>query len=358
MSSLLMPPPRTTLHLYRHLLREATYLPPAVKPFFWDRIRARFRLHRRDPEPHARIQKAQKDLRYLRSANAGHLLRMRRVLMMGFGRTGRRRRELINELIQKTEAREAEADKRTNSVRPEGNRGSPDEDVFWDDWLSHWDKAKVLALARAQASVDLPETPLPTGKITDPHKLVPTENVWGKPLAKKLARSKLRKEYKSLVKRLLPPVEEPEWELLRSLATGQAGPEYDAPKRRTVATSEGSSQHAWDWKDYVLKPVRAADADRSRQLRSLSGEVDDTSPFPRSAIGVHRFTGRSWRRLYADIWRTTATMKERENKQSWETKWGKLEVKISGPTAPQAEFFEGIASTGKVRMAAKPSSRS
>lgn len=357
MSALPIPPPRTTLHLYRHLLREATYLPPAVKPFFWDRIRTRFRLHQRDPAPDVRIQKAHKDLRYLRSANAGHLLRMRRVLMMGFGRTGRRRRELISGMSQRNESSAAQADKRADSVRPEGNNGSPDEDVFWDDWLSHWDKAKVLALARAQASVSLPEVPLPTGKIADPHKLVPTENIWGKPLAKKLARSKLRKEYKSLIKRLLPPVEESEWELLRSLATGKAGPEYDVPKRRPVATSEGAGEQNWEWKDYALKPIRAADANRSRQLKSLTGEIDDTSPFPRSAMGVHRLTDRSWRRLYADIWRMTPTMKAREDQRSWDTKWGKLGVKISGPTAAHAEFFEGAEGTGKASMAAKPSSQ-
>ncbi|OIW32311.1 hypothetical protein CONLIGDRAFT_266227 [Coniochaeta ligniaria NRRL 30616] len=347
MPGLVIPPPRTALHLYRHLLREATYLPPAVRPFFWDRICTRFRLHQNEPEPAVRIQKAHKDLRYLRSANAGHLLRMRRVLMMGFGRIGRRRRELISELVGKTEPLVADGDNHTDSIRPQGTRDSIDEDVFWDDWLANWDKAKVLALARAQASVDLPEIPLPTSRITDPHKLVPTENIWGKPLAKKLARSKLRKEYKSLIKRLLPPVEDSEWELLRSLATGQAGPQYDVPKRRTVVVNKGAGEVNWDWKDYVLKPVRAVDASRSRKLKSLSGEVDDTSPFPRSAMGVHRFTDRSWRRLYAEIWRMTATMKERENHQKWDTKWGKPEVKISGPTAPQAEFFDGIPSTGK-----------
>lgn len=273
---------------------------------------------------------------------------------MGFGRTGRRRRELINELVEKPEALVADGHD-TASVRAARLRDSTDEDVVWDDWLAKWDKAKVLALAKAQASVDLPEIPLPTSKITDPHKLVPTENIWGKPLAKKLARSKLRKEYKSLIKRLLPPVEGSEWELLQSLATGQAGPEYDVPKRRTAATNQGTRQEKWEWKDYVLNPVRAVDASRSRVLKSLSGEVDDTSPFPRSAIGVHRFTGRSWRRLYADIWRLTATMKERKDQQKWDTQWGKLEVKISGPIASQAEFFDEIPGTSTSTFPAKRS---
>ena len=356
MSGLPLPPPQTTLHLYRHLLREATYLPPVVKPFFWDRIRTRFHLHKRDLEPGVRIDKAHKDLRYLRSANAGHLLRMRRVLMMGFGRIGRRRRELISELVQKDHLQHPDGDGRPDTAKMEGIRNLADEDVFWDDWLANWDKSKVLALAKAQASVDLPEIPLPTGKITDPHKLVPTENIWGRPLAKKLARSKLRKEYKSLVKRLLPPVEDSEWELLRSLATGQAGPKYDIPKRRTVATSIGTKENNWEWTewtDYVLKPVRAADAKKSRKLKSLSGQVDDTSPFPRPPLGVHRFTDRCWRRLYADIWRMTATMKKRGNQQKWDTNWGKLELEIAGPASPCAEFFEGIPNTGKFRIAAK-----
>jgi hypothetical protein len=276
---------------------------------------------------------------------------MRRVLMMGFGRTGRRRRELINQLSQKKpESGAGEANKGAELATIGGTSDSPSDDVFWDDWLSQWDQAKLLALAKAQSAVDLPETSLPTGKFADPHKLVPTENIWGKPLARKLARSKLRKEYKSVIKRLLPPVEDSEWELLRALATGQVEPEYDVPKRRTVASGrQGATHDEWKWKDYVLKPVRAVDANKSRSLKSLTGEVDDTSPFPRPAVGLHRFTSRSWRRLYAEIWRMTPTMRERENKQGWVTKWGKPEVLISRPSAPQAEFFQGVASTGKVQ---------
>ncbi|KAB5576614.1 hypothetical protein GE09DRAFT_627600 [Coniochaeta sp. 2T2.1] len=347
MSSLLIPYPRTTLHLYRHLLREATYLPPAVRPFFWDRISTRFRLHQNDPEPDVRIQKAHKDLRYLRSANGGHLLRMRRILMMGFGRTGRRRRELISELVHKTDGR------RTDSTPQETARDSIEEEILWDDWLAHWDKDKVLAFAQAQASVDLPEMPLPTGKFADPLKAIPTENIWGKPLAKKLARSKLRKEYKAIIKRLLPPVEADEWELLRSLATGEAGPRYAVPKRRMVAaagggaTDEATHKDDWEWKDYVLKPVRAVDAKKSRKLKSLTGETDDTSPFPQPALGLHHITERSWRRLYSDIWRLTATMTQREDPKKWDTKWGKLGVKIAEPSPSQAEFFDGIPSTGR-----------
>lgn len=296
-----------------------------------------------------RISKAHQDLRYLRSANAGHSHRMRRVLMMGFGRTGRRRRELISDLVQKSGLPGVDGTVPSDLDKGWGVASSAGEDVLWDDWLANWNRSKVLALAKTQRSIDLPEMSLPTGKITDPYKSVPTENIWGKPLAKKLARSKLKKEFKSLIKRLLPPVEVSEWQLLRSLANGEAGPKYDTPKRRTVAISEGATKNSWEWKDYILKPVRAADAGKSRKLRSLSGQVDDTSPFPRPPLGLHSFTERSWRRLYTEIWRMTPTMEKQKNQKDWDTKWGKPELKIAGLNSPQAEFFKGISSTGKVQ---------
>lgn len=109
MSSLQIPPPQTALHLYRHLLREATYLPPVIKPFFVERVRTRFERHRRDPEPQYRIDRAHKDLRYLRAANSGDYVRMRRVLMLGFGRIGRRRRELIDDLVRRDRPTDTES---------------------------------------------------------------------------------------------------------------------------------------------------------------------------------------------------------------------------------------------------------
>jgi hypothetical protein len=345
MSSLRLPPPQTTLQLYRHLLREATYLPPVVKPFFVDRIRTRFQRHKTDPEPEYRLNKAHKDLRYLRAANGGDYARMRRVLMLGFGRIGRRRRELIDELIRRDKPTDtAELEKFIADTR--------DSALSHNDWLGKWNTVKILALTRSQSTVDLPETPLPTKgtRTSDPAKNVPTENVWGRPLSPKLARSKLRKEYKFVIRRLLPPVEEKEWELLKQLAAGQGGPEWDTPsRRRTVAKTtadEDAANDEWEWEDYILKPVRAVDAKRSRRMKALTGAVDETSPFPKTALGIHKFNKRVWQRLYTDIWRMTPKMEPKPQwAHKWEVQWGVNKLEVSKATADYAEFFEGTSNT-------------
>lgn len=339
MSSLQIPPPRTALHLYRHLLREATYLPPVIKPFFVDRIRTRFERHRRDPEPQYRLDKAQKDLRYLRAANSGDYVRMRRVLMLGFGRIGRRRRELIDDFVR----RDRPTDTESLAKFIEDTR---DNALEHNDWLGKWDTAKILALTRSQSNVEIPETPLPTKgtRTADPADNIPTENIWGRPIAPKLARSKLRKEYKALIRRLLPPVQEKEWEVLEKLATGQAGPEWDTPSRRRVAaksdTEVDPASDQWEWENYALKPVRLVDAKKSRKMQALTGAVDDTSPFRKTALGIHKFNKRLWQRLYIDIWRMTPKM-EQKKPNKWEVKWGVNKLEVTKGTSDYAEFFEG-----------------
>jgi hypothetical protein len=44
----------------------------------------------------------------------------------------------------------------------------------------------------------------------------------------------------------------------------------------------------------------------------------------------------------------TPTMDKKEGQEKWDTKWGKVKIEISHPTASQAEFFGGISNTGKI----------
>ena len=98
-----MPVPNTSLtstlhpiHLYRHILREITYLPQPVRDATKLSVRARFYQHRDTNQFTARrLKRCHNVLRTLRAANCGHRLTYRHVVSRAFGRAGGRRRSLL-----------------------------------------------------------------------------------------------------------------------------------------------------------------------------------------------------------------------------------------------------------------------
>lgn len=348
-----MPPPLglsghpNPIHLYRSLLREATYLPPACRNHIEPRIRLRFRNHRRDPAPSSRLRRASHGLRYLRAANRGDLVRMRRIVMMAFGRIGWRRQELMGELrLPEQPSSSAQLAERLAEAGPVS------------DWLDRWNTEKLLAFAKSQSQHKLHNSPRPqvNPKRLDPAEAVPPVNSWGRPFVPKVARSKLKKWWKSLAHRVLPPLPRGEWELLRKLATGQVGAEWTAPPARAVARAGpgpvADVLSGWDWERYATRPIRAVDRPRSRRFRvSFAADRDvPVSLYDGPAIGIHRYTPRLWRRLYAEIWQMSATMEPRTDKAGggWTITWGGMPTQLLQPTAASLEFFEGVDSKGNV----------
>lgn len=336
--------PRNGAHLYRHLLREASYLPPACRPYITSRIQAEFANHRHDAAPKRSLQRANHELRFLRAANLGDLTRMRRVLMLAFGRAGRRRRQLVEDLRRKEPpADSAQLEGRLRESPPSRRR----------DWLDKWDTDKMLAFTKSQACQTLRLSPRPTistGRAQlDPNAAVPAVNAWGTPPGPRFARAKIRQWWKATVNRILPPVEKGEWELLRALATGAAGREWDAPPKRAAKTGpEGEAP--WQWASYLTAPVRAVERPRSRSLKALYGfEGCDGSAVDGRATHISTYTRRSWQRLYAQIFRLTSTMEERPQRGSrWHIEWGTIPIQPSTPSSIHREFFEGVDTKGRV----------
>ncbi|KAK2069947.1 hypothetical protein P8C59_004487 [Phyllachora maydis] len=489
-----MPAPRppaalriSTIHLYRHLLREATYLPPPARPYIFGRIREQFHRHRRyrppPPPPPAdahhhnsknparrpqpgpttprHLRQARHALRHLRAANAGDLRRMRHVLQLVFGAVGPRRRELVAELVAPSSAPpahaaaareeevgqlrraaahqvlqaalEAVAGRTTGSEPPPlGTQPSPDgsstsfesraasqahgifkgettpgktessaaqsprpakktaldptssgvelpqppssgpppptsspKDLHVVDWLDTWNHAKIQALARSQATQgfeDVPRT-VKSPRQADPARFVPAINIWGKPLHARLARNKLKRGWKALIARVQPPVPAAQWDLLRDLATGQvAGTKaWAVPARRPTARSGGEARGdaPWKWREYATRRVQIVDRDKAARNRALSGEVDDTSPVPRPALGLGRLTTRRWRRMYTDIWSKMAKMDEvaptpgaQRQAPAWKVTWGQTKFVPPPASARQLAFLAdapGLAEGGPAK---------
>ncbi|KAK4097875.1 hypothetical protein N658DRAFT_392255, partial [Parathielavia hyrcaniae] len=336
-----LPSPQTPLHLYRHLLREASYLPSIARPIIQQRIETRFRSSTKDDEEQSakHIRQAHHDLRLLRAANHGDMVRMRRVLLHAFGRLGRRRRELLETVIRR--------DIPTNTEELQQYAAAASELVAQDrkqDWMDMWDVDKLRTFALSQVTAGLINAPKPpiTASQIQPNRVIPTENAWGRPLAPKLRRTKLKNMWKAVADKCMPPLPKEEWEQLRDIVKGQAGENWLPPPRRPVARSmlPDEQKDEWGWQSYATKPVAAVDRPASRRNKLLSGAVDDNTPTgDPEPLNCHRYTARTWRRLLGGIWQLTATMEKKPDGRGWYITWGKEQFRPAPAGAGALKFF-------------------
>jgi hypothetical protein len=351
--------PSELRHVYRALLRAATYLPDAAaREYVHGHVVHRFRsvsdkikyrmkqgqpcedLIRRYHSP-KHIGAARKASRQLERAGLGSMEDLKKVLLLTYGRTGKRRRELMAKLI-----------------RPEESTLPQDQGAL--EQLIHQPRgaepprfsptSKIMALVKSQQS----NQPLEVAKAVIRHLAprIPKENTWGRPVPLKLRASIERRHLASVLDRILPPLPEHEWNRLRDLSTG-AIPVENPPLRRSNA---GRRPVAGDENDakvlkYFTAPVNehASDFDDVR-VDAEQGATCWATPFrdveiPRSSH--HTFTPRYMRRLYASIWNMTPTMSQDPDTKKWVTKWGGMRSPshmghFTRAAANDMEFWEGL----------------
>ncbi|KAL7629867.1 hypothetical protein AAE478_001390 [Parahypoxylon ruwenzoriense] len=319
------------------------------------RIQARFRdcRFKKDPKPH--VKDAHHFLRYLRSANAGHVSRMLHICFLATGRTGKRRRLLArSELASRPATSSAELDEKarltTGSLDSLGS-GSADRKYREPDWLDNWSVDKIKAVAFTQLDQQKNDWPHNMRRLVDPARVLPTENSFGRPLTNKLARNKLKKHWASVLRQLLPPLPQGEWDQLGVMARGEADPQhYKMPPRRPVAQSLSTELETakFDWTSYVTKSVRSLERGTSRRMKSLSGREDDDPRGHGRPIGVRVLGERRLRRsIYSRVWETSPTL----GTNPWSGKptvtWGNCEVTLSRPRKKDLQFFQGIDKNGR-----------
>ncbi|KAI5856750.1 hypothetical protein GGS23DRAFT_601016 [Durotheca rogersii] len=350
-----IPHPSHPLHLFRHMLREATYLPPLCRPWITSRIQARFRDCRYKPDPKPHIKDAHCSLRYLRSANAGHVRRMLRLCFLAMGRIGKRRRLLASsELASRPAANSAELDEAAriaaDPLESAGIHQFPDGRPREPDWLDNWSVDKLKAMAHSQSEHQSSMWPVVMRRIIDPKRAIPSENSFGRPLTNKLARNKLKKHWASVLHQLLPPLPHGEWDNLRTLANGEAGPEhYAVPPRRALAQSHypQPDPSRFDWTSYVTKPVKAVERGSSRKMKSLSGREDDDPRGHGRPIGLRVFNRRILRRgIYSLVWETSPKVEMNPRSGKLAVSWGKREIALPRPQKKDLQFFQGVDKAG------------
>ncbi|KAI1432908.1 hypothetical protein GGR50DRAFT_688664 [Xylaria sp. CBS 124048] len=358
---LLIPHPNTPLHLYRHLLREATYLPVLCRPWITTRIQDRFRDCRyRDPaEPY--IKQAHGALRSIRSANAGHIDRLERLCYMATGRVGKRRR-ILGATMLSAQAPPSDTDELEKSRvdallasladSPDDDPASPSSLQTKHTWLENWSLDMITAIAKSQVKQQSKDWPQHMRRQIDPDHVSSGTNCFGKPIRPKRIQNRLKRHWAAVLHQLLPPLPQNEWERLERIVTGDPNvSELQIPSRRPVAQPiriepPDPASEKWDWSLHVIKPARVIERGSTRKRKSLSGHEEQDPRGPARPIGVYIVTPRRLQRIYRRIWEMTPMLKPNTGNQKWSVTWGQKETQISPPSTRDLLFFEGVADDG------------
>lgn len=302
------------LHIFRALLRQCTYLPDsAARHYFRTYIVMRFRKYSpRPPEPSVTlrlqqvqlrkelIKKARKGLVLLERANNGHCLHLEKVLAMTYGRQGKRRRELLQRLLQNSPPRRELLEKLVESMP-----ALAAVSVFGD---------QAEALIKSQRKLEVHAPSAGVGRLRSFQKInkvklnIPERNSWDRPTPRKRVQNMKAKWHAELLDKIKPPLPMEQWERLKGLATGTIW--EGLVQRRTRAGTD----------ENVSLPLGT----RSPSDIALSS---NRGPSRGSLTNPHQLTPRFMRRMWSLIYHQCPCMTWDVAREQWIVQWGGQEMK-------------------------------
>lgn len=371
-----LPQPVQPRHLYRHLLREASYLPHICRHFVDSSIRSRFeavkislnklrRKHSDGPDPSVpspddrqqkTLREGLKQLRALRAINLGDDKRMARLLRHVFGRQGRRRRALVSGFLKESapmnsaelQARLEKVDE-TASKAPSPVKGHPLKRKAHDNWDT--DRLGAYLKSQVKQQQDFSNA-WPSGvQLTSaaPRSLtsnVPKQDIWGNPAPLRKIRNMEERFWKIAADKTAPPVSKTEWDGLAAAAQGRL-PEgiYTFHPRRTIARGTNTGDVAqepakWDWATHASKPAFVAESRVSWRNWRLTAQQDEGPYVPRPQLDT-AISARRMRRELGHIWKATSYIQEDGTGQRRPSiHWGgNRQAALPTASAQQARLF-------------------
>lgn len=276
---------------------------------------------RNDLNRQYQLRKAAKQkLTLLRRANEGYSKSLEQVLRLSYGRTGKRRKMLLDEFIT-----------------PEVPAGSQEvQDLvnkpfrFEDGWEP---PSLVMGLLKSQkqnGAIGELCVRQPVKKLEPP---IPEENSWGRPVCRTRRRNIRRNWYYAVLNSLYPPLPEADVNILKGLISGTM--HWAPPKRRrAVETVSRESTAALDKTFLVEGPSKGQ---THRQF--VNGRP-------------HQITRRFMRRLWQRIVCLVPQMSWNDISRKWTFAWepAKLPPKLALPVSIEQEsaIFGNVSLQGKV----------
>lgn len=320
-------PPEQWRHLLRATLRECSYLPdPIARGYMRDHVRERYRHHAYKyknpasipvPKQFSLRRTARHALSLLQRANEGYLRPLERIMLLSYGRLGKRRHELLKPLLTPDMPPDSEAV--TQMMQQPSS--------FEDGWQP---PAIVVDLLKSQQKNGFISQfgIRPQVKTVVPK--IPAENAWGRPLPVCRRRNIRKRWYASALDSLLPPLPEEEAQLLQDLISGA---QPWAPMKRRKGVSSSSSTQSLDAKFLVEGPQK--------------GHTFEQFANGRPHNITRRFMRRIWERLSCLIPQMEITA---PGKAKFE--WGTLSRSKRGMLAVDRDqasvLFAGLDSDGKI----------
>lgn len=335
-------------HILRAILRQCTYLPDSsARRYFRNYVVARFR--RYNPRPPVSsdltsrlqqvkvqkdlIKKARKGLVFLERANNGYPRHLEKLLAMTYGRRGKRRRELLLQLMQDTPPRQ---ELLTKLVPFPVRDAKPMFGV------------QLEALLKAQRRFEVHVKSEGSGKLRHSRRLglvrpqIPQTNIWDRPMPMKRVHNLKAKWYAQLLDTIKPPLPKDEWERLRDLATGEKREVLVRRRKRAGMNETG------------FNDVPYAEPSSSLMNRPPSDTIE-ISKMERSrgvVANPHWLTPRSMRRMWASIFGQCSCMTWNAESMNWIVEWGGQQKKTDGANIQglplDMSLFEGVDEKGHV----------
>lgn len=415
------------IRLFRYLLRESGYLPDVVaRREVRNQIILRFRnklpnrlelLQKASLQNHTgstsidqrdeavatlqqRMRTGESVLKTLRNANQGAPRSLHKVLLYAYGRTGKRRHELLRPLLRISQEICSNA-LETPSASDKGSKIDADfkihipvkavfdppkksKDENYVEFHISPQYALLKSLARSQLHSYKPGIRFNRGRLKAIVFKMPRFNIWKRQMPQKRVKNMLNKWYAKLIDSLLPPLPEGEWHHLMQLATGakpfnlikrrqaRGKPDHlstldlknvlvldpgnirspsceSNPQSYQETASSGNNLSSWNKDDTQLKGTWLEDKMRVREVIDdiLGSELQAGANIPvkhnRKDVS-HQLTPRALKRMYGKIFRHCSLM-ENDGTGRWKITWGS-EVLDAKPTYRQLNTLFDLVAHG------------
>lgn len=380
----------TSIHLFRHLLRESGYLPDHVARVQLKRqIIHRFRSNQSNridllnkllvPQQQTqpledqnaaidlltkRVNSGERWLKTLQNANHGGLVSLRKTLLYAYGRTGRRRYELLQSIMtpdighKPRESQQSESDYVLH-LPTKSIFGKPKSTESKVEFTISPQYSKLEAHAKSQFYIHDADHVLTRGtKLRLPVFKMKRYNIWKRQMPQKRAKNMLNRWYRKFMHEIVPPLPDWEFNYLSELAAGTeslkllerrktvgsvvkktSSQELEASLFRDMMAREGSETSSTHHNGRSRSPyqVRAPWPvrydERSHDAADLRMNLADDILDSELQIGSHlpvkrnkrddrrELSPRALRRVYGAVLRHSARM-EKSPAATWKLIWG------------------------------------